>query len=326
MLKLFGKSMVLQVAAIIAATLLLWVRPLLAPPVMAADTGDGILFGLITEWLQPMPLLAVITAIILVVAGGVVLNLMLADVGLTPQTSLLPTLLYIIAMSAPATTLTPPMLANLALMACANQLLLRGTLLTVPTSKICNATALIGLASMFYTPAIAMVAFYLLIVISYRLYNWRDWAALLLGLAAPYIILAAVLFMADGLGLWWQQAMDSFDGLRIGTADGAAVAAGAVLAVIMVASLFALWGRLGENIVVWQKNATVVMLLFVGGIATSLCSQVFPVNFGWYAISFALCGTHLFTPSQSRHKPTKKIYGWFLDALFIITLASALLC
>lgn len=329
MLKIFGKSILLQAATIAAATLLLWWRPLANPTVIATGSHDGILFQLIASWLEPVPLVGVVLAIVLVLGGGITLNLMLARTNLTSQTSLLPTLLYTIMMSAPATTLNPAMFVGLALVACVGQLTLHGTLLTIPTQKICNATALIGIASLFYVPAIAFVASYLLTVISYRLYGWRDWTALLLGLLAPYISLVLVLLMTNDLPQWWQQTTESFSlfGTGGGRKEPLQVIATATLALIVVASIMHLWSKLGEKIVVWQKNATVIMLLFVGGLATIICSQTYPIQFALFAVPFALCGTHLFSASPSAHGTRPKaIRTWVPDLLFILTIASALLC
>ena len=118
---------------------------------------------------------------LLVLIEGVLLNILLSDMGLVPQTTLLPTLLYIVFLSAPATTLTPMILVSAALIACTWQLSLKGTLLTISTSRICSATAIIGLCSLFYLPALAIIVSYLLVAISYRLYNWRDITTMMLG-------------------------------------------------------------------------------------------------------------------------------------------------
>ena len=202
-MKLFNQSILLQAVVILLAMLALWAPALAAPAAMPAAGGATPLYDLLARWLQAVPLVAVIIAMVLVLVEGVLLNLLLVDAGLTPQNSLLPTLLYIIAMSAPATTLTPMVLVAALMIACLRRLTLKGTLLTISVERACAATAMIGLASLFYLPAALFIISYMLAAINYRLYGWKDWAAMILGFIAPYILLVTVLMFTGGLQDWW---------------------------------------------------------------------------------------------------------------------------
>ena len=193
--------MALQVLLILVALALFWGRAIASPQPM--PEGDAILYNLLSKTLTHTPLPAVIIAMLLVLAEGILLNLVLASAALVPQTSLLPTLLYITAASATATTLTPALLINAILIACLHRLMIHGTPLTLPTSRICSVAALIGLASMISLPATAFLLTYLLVAINYRLYGWRDWTAMLLGFAAPYIALVIMLLFTGDLSSWW---------------------------------------------------------------------------------------------------------------------------
>ena len=327
MVKLFKKNMVLQVLLIVAATLLLWGRALVTPTPMA--DGDAILYHLLYMGLASLPRLAVVIAILLVLAEGVWLNLLLANMGLVPQTSLLPTLLYIILISAPATTLSPAIFVGGIMIAITHQLMLRTTLLTISTEKICSATALIGLASMFYLPSLALIVSYLLVVINYRLYSWRDWAAMFLGLLAPYILLVTILFLSDNLTIWWSGTYYSLAEIAIqSSTERILVTIGnIVLVLVFLLSLFYLWSHIGEHTIVWQKNATTVMLLSVGSAAMLLYSHVFPVDMRLFAVPFALCGFHLMMPEKpQRSRNGHQQRAWLYDILLIITLAAAVIC
>ena len=329
MLKLFRKNMIVQVLLVVAVLLVMWGRALLMPTPMT--DGGAVLYHLLYTWLSPLPLLAVIMAMLLVLAGGIALNLLLADVGLVPQTSLLPTVLYIVIMSAPATTLTPIIIVNAILIGFTQQLMLRTTLLTIPTSKICSATALIGLCSMIYLPSIAMMVTYLLVVISYRLYGWRDWLSMLLGLLAPYVALITVLFLTNGLTPWWNATTEALAsaGLHYADAPTASYIASSFLLLVVVVSVFIIWSRLGEHTIVWQKNATAVMLLSVGTAIMLLYSSLMPADVTVFAVPFALCAFYMFLPEKQRamgnNRGTKR-REWIADILFILTIAAALIC
>lgn len=327
MIKLFSRNMALQVLLILAALVLFWLRALAAPQTM--PDGDAILYHMLQQALSSLPLLAVIIAMLLVLAEGVLLNLVLANANLVPQTSLLPTLLYIAAASATASTLTPALLVNAILIACLYRLMLHGTALTIPTTRICSVTALIGVASMIDLPAAAFMLTYLLVVVNYRLYGWRDWAAMILGLAAPYITLVVVLAFTGDLDAWWTHTAEAFGsfGVFLGQTNTMHFVADIILIGIMLLALFVMIGRLNEKTVIFQKNALTVILFVVGGIAVLFYTQMLPIEPALFAIPFALCGTYLMMPArQTVTIGRKKRRTWINDILLIATLIAAILC
>lgn len=327
MIDLFRKNTMVQVLLILAATLLLWGRSLVHPPAMA--DGDAVLYHLLYLGLSSLPRLAVILAVLLILVEGVWLNLLMSDIGLVPQTTLLPTLLYIILMSAPATTLTPMVFVGGIMIAITHQLMLRTTLLTISTEKICSSTALIGLASMFYLPSLALILSYLLVVINYRLYSLRDWMAMLLGLLAPYILLITILFLTDNLSVWWDGTYYSLGATapENGSAKVLAVIGNIVIILVFLVSLFMLWGHLGEHPIVWQKNVTTVMLLSVGCAAMLAYTHVFPFDMRPFAVPFALCVLHLLMPEKVVHSyGRRKKRTWIYDIILILTFVAAFIC
>ena len=330
MLKLLNRNTVVQVLFIMAALGLLWGPSLITPPPMSAVEGGGVLYILTTMWLSRVPLLAVVLAMVLVLVEGVALNLLLAQRGLVSQNSLLPTLLYVIFMGTGITTLTPIVLVNGVLIVCTSQLMLRGTLLTISTEKICSVTALIGLCSMFYLPSMAYLLSYLLIAISYRLYSWRDWAALLLGILSSYIVLFTTLYLTDNLSAWWAETHAELSGIHFRTrdVDALTLAANIVLTLVIMAAIIASWQRLGEKPVVWQKNASTVMLFVIGGLVMLLYSWLLPVDITLFALPAAFCSTLLLMPERmhSRGSQPKGWRRWIYDILLILIFVAALLC
>ena len=325
-MRLFSQSILLQIAVILAVTMLLWGGSLAAPPSMSAD-GGGVLYGIVARWLVGAPLAAVIVAMVLVVAEGLWLNLLLVDHSLTPQNSLLPTLLYIVCMSAPATTLTPMVLAAAPLIACIRQLLLKGTLLTISTGRSCAATAMIGLASLFYLPAAIMIVGYMLAAINYRLYGVKDWAVLFLGFLAPYVLLATVLMFTDGLESWWQGVVDTFAAMSVNVGDFTTLqgVGNAALLAALLAGVVSVWSLSGERTVVWQKNAVTILSYIVGGAVMLLTTQIFTADLQVLAIPFAFCATCLLSP-PTRSMRRRKRHEWLYYSLLILTVTAALIC
>ena len=321
--------MALQTVIVIVATLLLWGPALVSPQPMTAGDHPAVLYGLLCDWLMPLPRLAVIIALLLTLTEGIMLNLLLANVGLVSQNSLLPTLLYIVAVSAGAPTLTPVILVNGCVIACLNQLFLRGTLLTIPPEKICGATVLIGIATFFYQPAVFLMVSYLLIASNYRLYSWKDWALMLLGFAAPYVLLVLILYLADGLSAWWQETLAHWHLTDHLTADGwRQVLASFFLAAIFLWGVIVVIGQINKQPVIWQKNATTTLLLALGGIGMMLYTAFTPSQMPLFAIPFAFCSYRMLTAASEGHTGfhRRKRHGWIYDAVLILTLIASLLC
>ena len=326
-MKLFNQSILLQAVVILLAMLALWAPALAAPAAMPAAGGATPLYDLLAQWLQAVPLVAVIIAMVLVLVEGVLLNLLLVDASLTPQNSLLPTLLYIIAMSAPATTLTPMVLVAALMIACLRRLTLKGTLLTISVERACAATAMIGLASLFYLPAALFIISYMLAAINYRLYGWKDWAAMILGFIAPYILLVTVLMFTGGLQDWWQSVTDTITGIKLNVNDFTPLQAVANVALVLalLAGVVSVWNLSGERTVVWQKNATTQLTILTGAIAILLVTSVFPVNMQLAALPFAFSVTCLLTP-PARSMGRKKRKEWVYTLILILIFIAALIC
>ena len=329
MLKLFDKNTVFQVAFIIVAIVLLWFEAFSEPQPMTPAGHFAPLYDLLCS-LSLSPTLCVVVAMLLVVLCGYFFNLMLTRVGLASQNSLLPALLFVTAASACETTLSPMLIASLIAIAVVNLLLVRGSLLTVTSDKIFGAAALIGIASMVYLPSLTLIVAYLLIAINYRLYSWRDWMVFLLGLLAPYLTLWSVLLFTDELlPSFDDMALDfaSID-LTLGTFTTLQAVANGFLVLVFAFSLFIVGRRMGEKTVVWQKNATTVMLITVAALAMLPLGEAFPVNMEFFAIPFAFCVTQRLGLMPHVSLATRRT-NWrshLYDLLLILTVIAAILC
>lgn len=329
MLKLFEKNTVFQVAFIIVATALLWMKALADPQPMVAASRFAPLYDLLCS-LHLSPFFSVCLAMLLVVLAGFFFNLMLTQTGLASQNSLLPTLLFITAASATTSSLSPVLLASLIAIAVVRLLMLHSTLLTVSADKIFGAAALIGIASMVYLPSLTLIVAYLLIAINYRLYSWRDWMVFLLGILAPYLFLWSILLFTDGLLESFTDIADDFNSisLSVGAIEPLPAVANAFLLVAFAISLFIVWRHLGEKTVVWQKNATTIMLVTLAALAMLPLGQVFPVNMQFLAIPFTFCTTQRLTlrPRNNRQGNRSTWRSHLYDLLLLLIIAAAILC
>ena len=165
----------------------------------------------------------------------------------------------------------------------------------------------------------------------YRLYNWRDWMVLLLGLLAPYLLLWTILYMTGGLE-------ESFMALKATLTPSAhwqlpsfdiAVAAHAVLLLFFAVSLFVLLSRFKEKTTLWQKNTLAVVMPAVAAIVAALYSPVISVNLQFFAVPFALCASLRFSSTTRHYSASRHHRQWrtyLKDLLFLIVIAAAVIC
>ena len=322
--------MVLQSVAIVVVLLLAWGRALISPIPMEAGSHPAVLYELLCTWLQDVPRLTVVIAMLLVLVEGIFLNLILVNVGLCPQNSLLPTLIYVLCCSAGAHTLTPLLLVNGAMIGCLHYLMLRGTLLTISASHICNATALIGLATLFYVPAIGYLVAYMLVATGFKLYGWRDWTLMLLGFAIPYVPLLSVQYLAGNIEPWWQQTVEAFStfGIALGSTTLLGIIGALLLGMLMIWGLVGTIVRLSENTVLWRTNATTLILMTVGSVGLCFFMPLLPTTGACVAIPFAFCGTRQvlsYQPSMSQYG-TRRKRGWMADVMVVLILIATFIC
>ena len=328
MLKVFEKSTLLQVVIILATTALLWVPDIIAPVPMSAPNGFAPLYSLVYS-IGLSSTVAIATAIVLILLGGLSLNLLLANIGLVSQNSLLPTLLYILFMSAGASTLTPQLIVNVLVVILVNLLMLRSTHLTIPTDKIFGAAVVIGICTLFYLPALALILTYIFVAVSYRLYRWRDWIIFLLGILAPYLPVWAILFFNDSLAESFSSMADTLSTLHFSlpTPHSLSVIANTALTILFVTSLLTLWSRLSEHTIVWKKNAITVMLITVAALVMIPFTGSIPFNLQFLAVPCALSASLWFAAGSHRlNRSQRKWRSRLYDLLFLITLIAALLC
>lgn len=328
MQELFQKNTTAQVAIILATLALLWTGPLASPEPMAPPSGHAPLYSLLYALHIP-PFLATLSAMLLTLLGGFLLNLVLVDAKMVAQRTLLPTLLYLVFMSSASHTLTPLLLVSLLSIALIRMLLLHSSLLTISSDKICGANAIIAVCSMLYLPSLALLATYLLVAVNYRLYGWRDWAVALLGLLAPYLLLWAVLTLKGGLMANLAATADGFGDLTLtlGPFSTLQALANIVLIAAAIIAIAMTLNKLSENTVVWQKNATTLLLPIISGLVMLLYAQLFPANMQLFALPLAFCGTHaLLLGSKTLYRRRNDWRPWARSSALAATIIAAYLC
>ncbi len=302
----------LQIFIILIVAVLMWIGVFIHPRPTPIE-GGGQLYYWITGLLSPLA--STIIAFVLVIVEGVLLNSMLYRHKMMTQSSLMPLLFYIIAMSIGRPTLTPMLLGSLFLIIGMSQLMLTTTLLSLDLDKIFGASASIACATLF-CPAMAVFLVPLIAnMFNFSLYGWRDWTMLILGILAPYIVLETYYYMVDEL--FYRNYLILYGLTDINWSVGGSLIdwIGSLIFLLLFVVGFGSTVINGQNKTInFKKNLTAILLFTVGSILFTLYTHIFPVHTQAFAIPFALCTTLLFVD------PKRDV--WWQNLIFVLVIVA----
>lgn len=312
MLRIFRTNVVLQIFIILIVAVLMWIGVFIHPRPTPIE-GGGQLYYWITGLLSPLA--STIIAFVLVIVEGVLLNSMLYRHKMMTQSSLMPLLFYIIAMSIGRPTLTPMLLGSLFLIIGMSQLMLTTTLLSLDLDKIFGASASIACATLF-CPAMAVFLVPLIAnMFNFSLYGWRDWTMLILGILAPYIVLETYYYMVDEL--FYRNYLILYGLTDINWSVGGSLIdwIGSLIFLLLFVVGFGSTVINGQNKTInFKKNLTAILLFTVGSILFTLYTHIFPIHTQAFAIPFALCTTLLFVD------PKRDV--WWQNLIFVLVIVA----
>lgn len=311
-MRIFRTNVVLQIFIILIVAVLMWIGVFIHPRPTPIE-GGGQLYYWITGLLSPLA--STIIAFVLVIVEGVLLNSMLYRHKMMTQSSLMPLLFYIIAMSIGRPTLTPMLLGSLFLIIGMSQLMLTTTLLSLDLDKIFGASASIACATLF-CPAMAVFLVPLIAnMFNFSLYGWRDWTMLILGILAPYIVLETYYYMVDEL--FYRNYLILYGLTDINWSVGGSLIdwIGSLIFLLLFVVGFGSTVINGQNKTInFKKNLTAILLFTVGSILFTLYTHIFPVHTQAFAIPFALCTTLLFVDPKRDE--------WWQNLIFVLVIVA----
>ena len=324
MLSIFRKGSFGQLFFILLMTALLWFRAFVAPfseqAVMPAQSFFSPIYDLLFEPLSDLPYLASAIALLVVIIQGIWLNIMLYNHKIGIANSLLPLLLYIVVMSWDPSqlTITPMLLVNFFLIAACGQLLSDGSS-SLEVGRNFNASFLLGLAMLCHLPAVCLVLAYLFIFVTYKLYRWRDIIVSLLGLVAPFIIVAIYAFLIDKLFYFSILFRHDITSLHILSQPGsiAETIAYSILLILLAAALLRHLSVSGDSVVHQRINARVLTLPLLSAVAMIFYTRIFPPDTQTLAIPFTFLMTSMLFVERKRQ--------WVNEVLFWLIMIAALL-
>lgn len=322
MIRIFKTNGILQIVIILAVSVAVCGKNLIAPPEMACDATCGPIYLLLHKILSGSPLIAAILALLLTLIEGYLLNRLLYNKGLIPLNSLMPTLLYVMLMGVGVETygLSPALLTNLWLLLSLNSLMPKESLI-VPENCIFNTTMWFSMAVMTWLPALFAALPIIAGLLSYKVYKGREWSVALLGFLALIIIVATILFLIDRMDIATNYAVSSIGELHIFCdTETLAIAETALFAIMAIYCTISSVSSLYRNTIAQRRHGLVIVSMLVYSLSSLFYTKFMPINAQPFAITVATAGSICLLGRKRR----LWIYDIAMAILFFLSLYSYL--
>jgi len=210
-IKLFKSTYSFQLIILFVVAILIWVHSFIQPIPATHEYTPAPLYNYLYYLLRNLPLLQVIVAFVLIITQAFLINKILIDNAIIRKNTLLPAFVYIVIMSQSheLQTLYPALFSNF-LIIIVFYYLLKIYNEVEAYVEILNAGVLVGLASLFYLPAIFFIFILWIGLFIFSIFNWREWIIPIAGLLIPYLFLFMFYFWFDRLEIMFNNYIDFF--------------------------------------------------------------------------------------------------------------------
>lgn len=313
MISIFRQSNIGQIVFILLAIVALWTRAFISPALPQPASAYSPLYEVIYSLTANKPILASVIALLLVICEGIWFNIILNNHKVVYTNTLLPTLLYIVAMSwdAEQLTLTPILFVNLLMLPACFYLLSDGST-TLGFERNFNASFCIGLAALFYLPAMCYILPLAFVFVVYKLYRWRNVIVSITGLIAPFIILFTYAFLTDKLE--YTLFLIKYDIMQIHLDWEFSLPSsltGIIFLLAVIAALFSQLGTLNEKTAQQRIDIGILSLPLLASLPMLAYNRLFPANTQLMALPFAFLFTMLLLADR-RRKWIGEIMFWIM--------------
>jgi len=269
MLKRLSKTgFFLQFIIFLAIGTILWFPAFVQPVAPVVSDLSGPLYAALNSLMQANLFISTIIAALLVISQAFLLHVLLASHDLIPRDSFIDAIIFLILMSwQPAMLcLQPAMPAGiLILLSLFTIMKMYGE--TDPYKHVFTASFSIGIASLFYQPAIFFMAGLWFCLLTYRITSWREWFITIIGLILPLIYLFSYYYWQGSVNHGLEMVVRAFK-IQFSTNDNFSSVewvflVGALL-MMVVTSLITLNAIQDKVISIRRKNWIILDFAFAG--------------------------------------------------------------
>ncbi len=246
--------------------LIIWLPSLLYPTGYSGVPSYA--YNLLAEIFPQNNYFLTTISFLLTLFSAILLNKYAIDTGLVGKVSTLVIALFIVFSSALVEEYhnNPIIWINLIL------IFVWGNLMQLPYTKntiplIFNASFLIGIASLFYTPLILLFAFIWLSIFIHRIVTWRNLVVTIIGVTLPYFFLLTICYALD---IMLEESYVLFNSLKVEmmlkiTNSPIEMIVLVILTFLIIISALGIAGKLNEKNINLRRNLliTIVLLLVV---------------------------------------------------------------
>ena len=174
-------------------------------PFKWSPSGEGLLSGLLYQWIGSQTLLAHILAIVLLVAQGFLINAIVIGNRLSNEVNLFPGVFYVLTccLLPDFLYLSPVLIGNTFILISLSQLFSIYKIASC-ADRIFNVGFWIGVASLFYAPFIFCFILMNAGLNILRAYNLKERLTAIVGMAMPFFLAGFYYFLVDGYSYFWE--------------------------------------------------------------------------------------------------------------------------
>ena len=275
------------------------------------------LFDQLTRWLIDFPRIAALFGILLVISEAFLLNYIVNENEVLNKQTYLPALMYIVLLSCSPVLLRlhPLLFSNLFLMLSINKLF--GTYRqNTAFSQVFDSAFFVGLATLFYLPALVFFPVIWLSLLALRPFIWREWIIALIGLITPFFFILAYYYLIDKLDLFGYRlaATGTFDLFLPYKITGGGKFLISVLGLLFILSVLkVIIGLEGSKIKTKRTLLVLMVFMFIAIIITKFSYQHSAVSFSAFFIPFSVFTANYFLTIK---RP------WIAEVFFILLIAA----
>ncbi len=286
-------------------------------PLSALSKNTMPLFDWLCRFTQNYPFLQTSLALIVLLVEAFLLNFICDKYNILSKKTYFPALVYVLFMSCTKLFLIlhPLLLANLFLLLSIERIL-NSYHKDEAFSNVFDAGFYIGIASLFYFPALVIFPMVWVGLIVIRTFVWREWIISFMGLLLPYLFILTYYFWYDKVEFFLLDKIfypSSDAKYSIASEPTSFIALASFLGAIIALSFFKLTKGLPVNTIL-SRNILVVFtwMLALSFLAFLMAPQLTILYFSFMAIPLSIYASHYFLTAKK---------WWWSELLFIAWIA-----
>lgn len=266
-IRFFKHNYFIQFIGLLILGFALWINVFVSPPPIVEKTLTTPFYNLFASSTANHFLL-ILLAFIIILSEAIYLNYILIKHELIKRNSFIAAFIFLVLLSHSVQLqhLYPALISHLFVLT-AFDAMLQIDIKDEYLRLVYKTGFYVGIASLFYLPAISLIVLIWMSLFIYRISSWRPWIVPLLGLLTPYLFLFTYYFWMDEASIYLIAYLDYFSGLKLlfSGNDGYEQVIMTILVFFIAISFIRVMSRLGDKKIMARKKVQVTFYFFMIG-------------------------------------------------------------